>query len=74
MATNEIGRGFASADVTSSQQIKKSRAVLSGGYIGNYVLEGTSNTPTVARSGKSGNNQPHNNIQPTMVMSWIIKT
>lgn len=56
---------------TASNSIIKSR---SSGGDGNYVLESSTSEPTFGRTSVTGSGAAHNNVQPTIILNYIIKT
>jgi microcystin-dependent protein len=39
-----------------------------------YILVGTTTDPTLGLSGEAGSGDAHNNVQPTIILNYIIKT
>ena len=71
-------RHFAIVDATNtgitlsaSNSIARSRT--SGGD-SNYQLDGSVSEPTIGRTSSTGSGAAHNNVQPTIVLNYIIKT
>ncbi len=56
---------------TASNSIIKSR---SSGGDGNYVIESSTSEPTLSRTSVTGSGAAHNNVQPTIILNYIIKT
>ena len=61
----------ASYPPTSSQQID---AKGDFGSTNNYQISGTSTAATLAKSSSTGSGTAHNNVQPTFILNYIIKT
>ena len=47
---------------------------VAGGEIFSYIFDGTSTAATLGDSGNSGSGSAHNNVQPTIILNYIIKT
>jgi microcystin-dependent protein len=56
---------------TASNSIVKAR---SSGGDGNYVIESSTSEPTLSRTSVTGSGAAHNNVQPTIILNYIIKT
>jgi len=46
----------------------------SSGGDSNYSLEGSASEPTFGRTSSTGSGAAHNNVQPTIILNYIIKT
>ena len=57
--------------LSATNSIVKSR---SSGGDGNYVLESSTSEPTFGRTSSTGSGAAHNNVQPTIILNYIIKT
>jgi microcystin-dependent protein len=62
---------FNGSTLTGSNSINFTK---SDGGDGNYNLVGTSSEPTLGRTSATGGGGAHNNVQPTIILNYIIKT
>lgn len=57
--------------ITASNSIAKTKT---DGGDGNYIFVASSSEPTVGRTSSTGSGAAHNNVQPTIILNYIIKT
>ena len=70
LVANATG-GSSTYPPTASQQIA---AKGDFGSTNNYQISGTSTAATLAKSSSTGSGTAHNNVQPTFILNYIIKT
>jgi microcystin-dependent protein len=59
-------------NVSASNSIARGR--VSGSGAANYALDGSTSEPTFGRTSSVGSGAAHNNVQPTIILNYIIKT
>ena len=57
--------------LVNNQQVAQANST---GGNGGYVLHNSSTEATVGRTSSTGSGQAHNNVQPTIILNYIIKT
>jgi len=60
--------------VDSSESIIREYDAQTGIAHSDYVMIGSSTEPTVARTSETGSGSAHNNVPPTIILNYIIKT
>lgn len=66
-----VSTSVGSPTLSNTQQVAQTNNT---GGNGTYNLQGTSPDATVGRSSSTGNGDAHNNVQPTIILNYIIKT
>jgi len=66
-----VSTSVGSPTLSNTQQVAQTNNT---GGNGTYNLHGTSTDATVGRSSSTGNGDAHNNVQPTIILNYIIKT
>lgn len=66
-----VDTGSGSPSISSTQQIARRNNI---GGDASYEVNGTSTAATVGKSSTTGSGSAHNNVQPTIVLNYIIKT
>lgn len=66
-----VSTSVGSPTLSNTQQVAQTNNT---GGNGTYNLQGTSTDATVGRSSSTGNGDAHNNVQPTIILNYIIKT
>ena len=64
-----------SPSLGASDQIARrfQHGYVAGGEIFSYIFDGTSTAATLGDSGDTGSGSAHNNVQPTIILNYIIK-
>jgi len=67
-----INSATSNSALTASNYVNQARTAASDAS--NYALVGTSTEPTLGLSSSTGGGEAHNNVQPTIILNYIIKT
>ena len=73
IATGNITNNSPSLGADEQIVTRYQHGYVAGGEIFSYIFQGTSTAATLGNSADSGSGDAHNNVQPTIILNYIIK-
>jgi len=74
IARNQTVNGSTGHNLSSSQYVAAQTGYSGGAFDEKYALRATSSVSNVGRTNSVGSGTAHNNVQPTIILNYIIKT